>query len=76
MTDVLLWTSSLRRASVGRATRTYLQQLCRNTCCRLKDLPEVMDRRDEWRVRVREIDKICLVCFYCIFDQYDFAFTF
>ncbi len=76
MTNVLLWTPSLRRASVGRATRTYLQQLCRNTGCSLKDLPEVMDHRDEWRVRVREIDKIDLVCFYCIFNQYDFAFTF
>ena len=32
--DVLLWTLSHRRASVGRPARTYLQQLCVDTGCK------------------------------------------
>ena len=43
------------RASVGKPTRVYLQQLCTDTRCSLEDLPEGMDNRDEWRERVREI---------------------
>ena len=27
------------------------QQLCTNTGCRLEDLPEVMEDRDEWQER-------------------------
>ena len=53
--DVLQWTPSYRRPSVGLPARTYLQQLCTDTGCGLKDLPETMDYRDEWRKRVREI---------------------
>ena len=34
---------------------TYIQQLCADTGCRLDDLPGVIDERDEWRERVREI---------------------
>ena len=36
-----------RRGSVGRPTRTYLQQLCTDTRCRLEEQPEAMDDRDE-----------------------------
>ena len=53
ISNVLLWTPSYRRASVGRPPRTYLQQFCTNTWCSLEDLPEVMDDREEWRERVR-----------------------
>ena len=55
ISDVLLWTPSHRRAKVGRSARTYIQQLCANTECRLEDLPGAMDNRDGWRERVREI---------------------
>ena len=53
--NVLLSTSSLGRAKVGRPTRTYIQQLCANTRCNLEDLLGTMDDRDGWRERVREI---------------------
>ena len=53
--DILLWTLSHRYASVGRLRRTYLQQLCMDTRCRLEDLPNAMDDRDE----------VCL-CIYCM----------
>ena len=33
VSNVFLWTSSHRRASVGRPTRTYLPQLCTDTGC-------------------------------------------
>ena len=46
---------SYGRVSVGRPTRTYLQQLCADAGCRLEDLLEVMDDRDEWWERFREI---------------------
>ena len=53
--DVLQWTPSHRRASVGWPARPYLQQLCIDTGCSLEDLPEAMDDRDRWRERVKEI---------------------
>ena len=49
ISDVLLWTPSHGRASIGRPTRTYLQQLCADTGCSLEDLLKAMDDRDEWR---------------------------
>ena len=54
ISDVLLWTPSYGRASVGRPARTYAQQLCTDTGCSLKDLPEAMNDRDGWRDRVWE----------------------
>ena len=48
MSDVLLWTPSHGRASIGRPARTYLQQLCMDTGCSLEDLLEAIDDRDEW----------------------------
>ena len=47
ISDVLPWTPALRCASVGRPTRTYLQQLCTDTRCCLEDLPRAMDDRDK-----------------------------
>ena len=55
ISDVLLWTLTYGRASVGRPARTYLHQLCADTGCSLKDLLGAMEDRDEWRERVREI---------------------
>ena len=49
------WTPSHRRAKVGRPTRTYIQQLYADTGFSLEDLPGVMDDRDEWWERIREI---------------------
>ena len=55
ISDVLLWTPSHGWAKVGQPARTYIQQLCADTGCSLEDLPGVMDNRDGWRERVREI---------------------
>ena len=53
--NFLLWTPSHGCASVGRPAKIYLQQLSTNTGSSLEDLPEMMDDRDGWQERVREI---------------------
>ena len=55
ISDVLLWIPSHGRAKVVWPSGTYIQQLCTDTGCSLKDLPGVMDDRDGWRKRDREI---------------------
>ena len=55
ISDVLLWTPTYGRAKAGRPARTYIQQLCKDTGCSPKDLPEVMNDREKWRERVRDI---------------------
>ena len=55
ISDVLLWTPSHGCAKVGWSARTYIQQLCAKTGCSLEDLPEVMDNREGWQERVRDI---------------------
>ena len=55
ISDVLLWTPSHGRAKAGWQARTYIQQLCEDTGCSPEDLPEVMNDREEWRERVRDI---------------------
>ena len=46
---------SYGRAKVGRPARTYIQQLCEDTGCSPEDLSEVMNDRNKWRERVRDI---------------------
>ena len=53
--DVLLWTLTHGRAKAGRPARKYIQQLCEDTGCCPKDLPEAMNDREKWRERVRDI---------------------
>ena len=53
--DIFQWNPSHGGASISRTTRTYQQQLRTDTGCCLKDLLEVIDDRDEWKERVREI---------------------
>ena len=55
ISDVLLWTPTYGCARVGRPARTYIQQLCEDTGCNPEDLPEVMNDREKWRERVRDI---------------------
>ena len=52
ISDILLWTSTCRHASVGWAAKTYIHQLCADIRCCLEDWPIVME--DE---RERERDK-------------------
>ena len=53
--DVLLWIPSHGCISVGQPGWTYLQQLCADTGCSLEDLPEVVDDRDRWWDKFREV---------------------
>ena len=55
ISNVLLWTPTYGRAKAGRTARTYIQQLCEDTGCSPEDLPEVMNDREKWRERVRDI---------------------
>ena len=55
ISDVLLWTPTYGRAKAGRPARTYIQQICEDTGCSPEDLPEVMNDREKWRERVRDI---------------------
>ena len=55
ISDVLLWTPTYGRAKAGRPAKTYIQQLCEDTGCSPEDLPEVMNDREKWRERVRDI---------------------
>ena len=60
ISNILLWASSHGRVSVGRLTRTYLQQLWTDTECCQEDQLEAMDDRVEWRARVWEIRASCV----------------
>ena len=53
--DVLLWTLTYGWAKARPPARTYIQQLCEDTGCSPEDLPEVMNDREKWRERVRDI---------------------
>ena len=55
ISDILLWIPSHGRAKAGWPARTYIQQLCANTGYSLEDLRGVIDNRDGWQERVREI---------------------
>ena len=55
ISDVLLWTPSYGRVKAGWPARTYIQQLCEDTGCSPEDLPEVMNDREKWWERVRDI---------------------
>ena len=55
ISDVLLWTPAYGQAKARRPARTYIQQLCEDTRCSPEDLPEVMNDREKWRERVRDI---------------------
>ena len=55
ISDVLLWIPSHEQAKVGWPARTYWQQLCADTGCSQEDLLGVIDNRDRWKERVREI---------------------
>ena len=55
VSDILLWTPAYGQAKAGQPARTYIQQLCEDTGCSPKDLPEAMNDRGKWRERVRDI---------------------
>ena len=51
VSDVLLWTPAYGQSKAGRPARTYIQQLCDDTGCNPKELPEAMNDRETWRER-------------------------
>ena len=54
ISDVLLWTPAYSQAKAGRPARTYILQLCEDTCramCKPEDLPKAMNDREGWRER-------------------------
>ena len=53
--DVLLLTPTCDRAIARRPARIYIQQLCEDTGCSPKDLPEAMNYKEKLRERVRDI---------------------
>ena len=55
ISDVLLWTPTYGQAKAGRPARTYIQQLCEDTGCSHEDLPEVINDREKWLERVKDI---------------------
>ena len=55
ISNVLLWTPSYGRAKAGWPTRTYIQQVCKDTGCSPEDLPEAMNDKEKCRERVRDI---------------------
>ena len=55
ISDVLLWTPTYGRAKAGQPARTYIQQLCEDTGCNPEDLPEVINDREKWRERIRDV---------------------
>ena len=55
ISEVLLWTPTYGRAKAGWPAWTYIQQLCEDTGCSPEDLPEVINDREKWRERVRDI---------------------
>ena len=60
ISDVLLRTPSHSRAKAGQLARTYIQQLCVDTVCSPEDLPEVMNNREGWQERLRDIHADCM----------------
>ena len=64
ISDVLLWTPIYGRSKAGRPARTYIQQLCEDTGCGPEDLPEVMNDKEKWRERVRDIRACGTTCWW------------
>ena len=55
ISDVLLWNPTYGQAKAEQPARTYIQQLCEDMECSPEDLPVVMNDREQWRERVRDI---------------------
>ena len=60
ISEILLWTPTHGRASVGQPARAYLHQLCANREYNLEYLPEAMDDKNGWGKRERESRKSTL----------------
>ena len=68
ISDVLQWTPSHGRAKARRPARTYIQQFCADTGCSPENLPKVMNDREVWWERVRNIraDGVTWYIYVCV----------
>ena len=55
ISDVFLLTPTYSRAKARRPARIYIQELCEDTGYSPEDLPEVMNNREKWQEKVRDI---------------------
>ena len=55
ISDILQWSPIYGWANAGQPARTYIQQLYEDTECSPEDLPGVINDREKWRERVRDI---------------------
>ena len=55
ISDLLQMNPTYGRAKAERPARTYIQQLSEDTGGSPEDLPEEMNDKEKWRVRVRDI---------------------
>jgi len=70
VSNLLLWAPRHGRASVGRPTKTYIEQLADNAEGEACDLEGLMSNRDVWRERIRfvrviKVIKVRQVLKYC-----------
>ena len=65
ISDVLQWTPSHGQAKAVQPAQTHIQQLCVNTGCSPKDLPEAMDDREGWWERISDIHADDMMIIYC-----------
>ena len=76
ISDVFLWTPKYGRAKAGRPARTYIQQLCEDTGCSPEDLPEVMNDREKWRERLRDIHASSTTWWFYIYIIYIYIYIY
>ena len=55
ISDMLLWAPTHGRTRPSRPTKTYIEQLCKDSGCHAEDLPRAMSDRGEWWRRVMAI---------------------
>ena len=55
ISDILLWTPTYGQAKARQPARTYIQQLSEDTGCSPEDQPEVMNDKEKWQERDRDI---------------------
>ena len=53
--NILLWIPTYGHTRFGWSARTNMQQLCAETGRSLENLPGVIDNRDRWREKVKEV---------------------
>ena len=53
--NILLWTPTDGRVTIGQIVKTYRYQICWDTGCNLKDFLGAIDGRDGWQEKIKEL---------------------